>query len=464
MQSTDPDPLPKRPPLFFSPEALLRYQVVSQVLAAVCGGKRLSVAVREVAARTHFSFDGQYRVEKVSRRSIYRWLRAFEAGGPSALEPAIRSTTLTSVVLPTQFVDFLRSEKTADPDASIPEVIRRAIEREILPPDDPPDRTTVFRAATRMGLPLTRRASKRDTDMRRFAYPHRMMMVLADGKHFRAGINHTRRVVLFFIDDASRYVPFAVVGTSESTELFLRGLFEVIRRVGLMDIIFLDNGAGFISHDTIAVCARLGVHLINGTAAYPEGHGKVERFNLTAWQDLLRALTAPGIDDELASLELRINHYLAHQYNTRTHESLEGLCPSDRWTKDDRALRYPTDDADLRDRFLITETRLVSADNVIPFESSHYEVPRGHAKTRIQIFRQTLDGTLSILHDGKRVRLHKVDLVANAIARRAPELTRPPAPIAPPITAAQLAFDRDFGPVVGPDGGFIPPSGGHKEK
>jgi hypothetical protein len=291
-----------------------------------------------------------------------------------------------------------------------------------------------------------------------------MMMVLADGKHFRAGVERARRLVLFFIDDASRYVPFAVVGTSECTDLFVRGLYEVIRRAGLMTIVFLDNGPGFISDDTIAVCARLGVKLIHGTAAYPEGHGKVERFNLTAWQDLLRALTAPGIDSDLASLELRINHYLTHQYNTRIHESLEGLCPRLRWEKDERELRFPKDDADLRDRFVITESRRVSADNVIPVDSTDYEVPRGHARTRIQIFRQTLDGTVSILHDGKRVRLHKVDLVKNANDRRASGSAPVSVPVAPPITAAQLAFDRDFGPVVAPDGGFIPPPGGKKEK
>jgi transposase len=138
---TDPNPLPVEPPLLLTPEALFRYQVVSQVLAAVYGGRRLSVAVREIAARMHLSFDGSYRAQKVSRRSVYRWLRAFEAGGVRALEPAVRSTTLTSVALPPEFIEFLRSEKTTDPEASVPEIIRRASLRGIWKEDDPPDRT-----------------------------------------------------------------------------------------------------------------------------------------------------------------------------------------------------------------------------------------------------------------------------------------------------------------------------------
>jgi transposase InsO family protein len=310
-----------------------------------------------------------------------------------------------------------------------------------------------------MGLPRSRRSSKRDADMRRFAYPHRMMMMLSDGKHFRAGPARTRRVALFFIDDATRYTPPAVVGPSESTELFLRGFYEVIRCVGLMDILFLDGGPGFVSGDTIAVCARLGVLLIHGTAEYPEGHGKIERFHQTAWQDILRALTSPGVGDDFASLELRLNHYLATQYNLRAHESLDQDSPSTRWENDTRELRFYADDAELRERFVITESRSVSTDNVVRVEGTFYEVPRGHRGTSIQVFRQTLDQTVSIIHDGKRVRLHPVDLEANARAHRARPDSAPEKESAPPPrTAAQIAFDRDFGPVVAPDGGYVPPT------
>jgi len=54
-------------------------------------------------------------------------------------------------------------------------------------------------------LPLRRVPAKQEADQRRFAYPHRMMMVLADGKHFRAGPARKRVVAPFFLDDASRF-------------------------------------------------------------------------------------------------------------------------------------------------------------------------------------------------------------------------------------------------------------------
>ena len=57
-------------------------------------------------------------------------------------------------------------------------------------------------------------------------------------------------MALFFIDDATRYVPTVVIGPSESTSLFLRGLYLLLRRVGRINAMYVDNGAGFTSLDT----------------------------------------------------------------------------------------------------------------------------------------------------------------------------------------------------------------------
>ena len=70
-----------------------------------------------------------------------------------------------------------------------------------------------------------------------------MQCVLADGKHFRAGAARRRRVPLFFIDDATRYGLQVLVGTAESSELFLRALYEMVMRHGLADLFFLDKAA-----------------------------------------------------------------------------------------------------------------------------------------------------------------------------------------------------------------------------
>jgi len=77
----------------------------------------------------------------------------------------------------------------------------------------------------------------------------------------------------------------------------------------------MDHGAGFISDDTRTVIASLPhVHLINGTKAYPEGHGKIERFNRTALMEVLRSLDgAAEVDPDCEALTLRLRHFLFEQ-------------------------------------------------------------------------------------------------------------------------------------------------------
>src|SRR5262245_49734022 len=223
-----------------------------------------------------------------------------------------------------------------------------------------------------------------------------------------------------------------------------------------MDIVFLDRGPGFRADDTAAACRRLEIHLVLGTAEYPEGHGKIEKFNQTAQAQLLRGLVgAADVDDDCGALELRLAHFLDHGYNRQPHEALDGKTPLDRFEADTRQLRFPQSDAELADRFVVTETRKVSADNVISYASIDYEIPRGHAGTEITVWRHLLSGALSVVHDRKLVTLAPVDLARNAVSRRAvPSAPAPDDDEAAPRTAAQIAFARDFAPVVGPDGGF----------
>lgn len=431
-------------PITLSAEALFRYQVIALVLTHVALGQTRSNAIDEAVEATHLTEMGEAR--SVSRRTLYRWLSAYERSGAAGLEQATRQVAPTA--LSEEFVGFLRSQKTKDPAASIPEVIRRAREKRLLGDEQAVCRITVYRAAVRLALPLTKRASKRDTDMRRFAYPNRMRMVLVDGKHFRAGRERLKRVAFFFIDDCTRRVLAVVVGTSESTELLLRGLFLVILHFGLMDILYFDRGPGFNSNDTHAVCIRLEIRYIHGKKRYPEGHGKVERFNQTAQCDVLRGLCRPEVDPDIGSLELRLRHYVEHDYNVRKHESLEDSSPVARWDADERPLRFPRDQQELRSRFLVTETRRVSSDNVVSVDGVSYEVPRGHARDTIELRRQTLDGSLWAPHEGRLVQLHPVDLAHNAQDRRA---NPSPSPTddqrEPPVTAACMSFDRHFGPL-----------------
>ncbi|MFC1527110.1 hypothetical protein ACFL6X_09930, partial [Candidatus Latescibacterota bacterium] len=442
-----------RPPAAPSSPALRRYAVLAQVEALILGGTPVSAAVRQVAARDHADLDG--RPVRVSQRTIQRWRAAYTSGGLAALEPKDRTRTTTSVVLNEALVAFLHTEKDTDPRASVPELLRRARARGIVADDLPVDRTTLWRACRRMGLVTRARPSKREGDMRRWRYVHRMQCVLCDGKHFRAGGQRAKRVALFYLDDATRYGLDVVVGPSESSRLFLHGLYALVRQHGLPDLLYLDHGSGFISTDTLTVVEQ-GLHtwLIHGKARYPQGRGAVERFNRTAHEQILRALDgAAHVDPECSALTLRLRHYL-ERYNDTPHETLNGETPRQRWEQG-RPLRFPDNEADLYRRFVVRLTRKVSADHVIRMDGHLWEAPRGLGEQHVEVVRHVLDGRLWVLHQSRMIELARLDEHANAThPRAAAKAEGPVASEGVPTTAASWAYDQDFLPLIEPDGGF----------
>jgi transposase InsO family protein len=308
----------------FSTEALFRYQVVSLVRARMLGGVRRVTAVAEVAGLGHATSEGELR--KVCARSVYRWLAAYERDGFGGLEDKPRKPGSTSRVLPARLLEFLAESRKKDRDASIPELLGRAVEHGILSPSSSVDRTTVFRALVRLGVATARTKKARDRDMRSFAYEHRMELVLADGKHFRAGASRAKRVAFFFLDDATRLGLNVVVGTSESAPLFLRGFHETLRAHGRLGILYLDHGPGFVATAVAEVCRHFEIALVHGESRYPEGHGKVERFNQTVGKAVLRGLDGRAdVDPTCAALELRLRHWLYETYNQTPHEGLPGV-------------------------------------------------------------------------------------------------------------------------------------------
>ncbi|MCK5323854.1 MAG: helix-turn-helix domain-containing protein, partial [Desulfobulbaceae bacterium] len=67
-------------------DALFRYQVLSQVLIRQNQGESRPDAIDAAAELTHTTLAGQS--QKVSKRSIYRWLAAYEAKGFAGLLPS----------------------------------------------------------------------------------------------------------------------------------------------------------------------------------------------------------------------------------------------------------------------------------------------------------------------------------------------------------------------------------------
>ena len=439
-----------------SPIARFRYLVVSAVMALLLQGWRRSDAVREVAGR---AFPDGAKLRRVSERTVWRWLSSYEAHGLAGLAPAARKRVADSVVLPDRFIDFLKHEHKADPRASNPELIRRARLRGVLHPNAQVDRSTVWRAKRRMGLDTRRRQPPQGDDTRRFAYSERMQLVIVDFKHFRAGPTRRKRVAIYFLDDATRYGLGVLVATSERADVVLPALAALLRQYGKMDALYWDHGPGFIAGDVALICMQLEIPAFFGAVAYPEGHGKVERFNRSAKARILRAFDkADHVDPDCGALALRLRHDLFDVYNHLPHESLGKDTPQQRWTSSERPLRPVESEAWLQDRFTLPLERTVSADHVISYEGTLYEVPRCCRPGRQTFLRRLLeDDALHAVDDERLVQLHPLDPHFNATSGRARRVKPEHSDESPPTTASMLAFERAYPSLVEADGGFTDP-------
>jgi hypothetical protein len=141
--------------------------------------------------------------------------------------------------------------------------------------------------------------------------------------------------------------------------------------------------------------------------------------------------------------------------------------PWQRWSGDSRDLQHLAEEA-LTRTFVTYFERTITHDRTISIESVDYEVPReaGRGGAKILVTHRLLEGNYYVVSSDRLVRLHPVDLPANA---RSPRLRPGPAPEddatkIPEKTAADLAFERDLGPVVDADGGSLPPTHADEEE
>ncbi len=436
--------------LMLSPIALLRFRRVSIFRAHAEAGMSVDAAVCLAAA---VPIEGK----TVAPRTLYRWIKA-EQEGAQALNNTPRPLLKGSKVLSDEVLSFIVNQKDKDPAASIPELIDRARHNGLLHPSANVSRSTVWRTLGRLGVD-TRRKGAVGKDTRRFAFSERLQLVMADFKAFRVGPAGHKRLALYFLDDATRYALHVSVHTGgERAEYVLAGLHAVLKRFGRFSLLYVDNGPGFKADLVTQTLARLNppIPVILGTAGYPEGRGKIERFNRSLKQRTLRHLRKPGIDPDTIALELRLRHDL-FEYNRRPHQGLQNESPHQRWEASKRELRPVGDDVEFESVFTEPVVRKVSKDHLISIDAIQYELPMGYAGTQVTLHRRILTPgrPVFIEHRGELLRLHPVDLAANAKARRAkPNAQTEPCEGAPAVTsAAESSFNAALRPLVDEHGG-----------
>jgi transposase InsO family protein len=142
-----------------------------------------------------------------------------------------------------------------------------------------------------------------------------------------------------FIDDHSRYITALEVFRSQTAD----NLMEVFRRgVGAHGVpkeMLTDNGRQYASwHGKTKFqqeLARNRIQHIRSSPHHPQTLGKIERFWKTIWEEFISRARFATFEEARERLRWWVQYY-NHQ---RPHQALDGLCPSDRFYRIEKAMR-----------------------------------------------------------------------------------------------------------------------------
>ena len=419
--------------------ALFRYGLIADLLQLKPEERLLSARLREKAER-EYTIPGSRR-RRVAAETLRDWLQAYRRGGFEVLCPKPRSDRGLLRHLDQATADRLCAIKEEQPALSVPLVIAEARQQGVsaeLP------LSTVHRLLSRHGLmqrPTDKPTSK---DHRRFAFEKANQLWTSDVMHGPAVLSDGKRkhksYLIALLDDATRVVPFAAFAFSENVAAFLPVLEQAIRRRGIPERLYVDNGAAYRSHQLALVCAKLGVTLIHARPYQPQGKGKIERWFRSVRMQLLPRLQEADLSS-LTALNRRLWAWVEGEYHQSPHKGLDGAVPFDRWALNSDQVRLAG--AELAGLFLFEQKRRVQKDRTVSLLGVVYEVDASLVGETVTLrYDPARSGApIEVLFkDRAFTGVKPVDAYANCFVRRdhATKLLEPESPPAAPRPGLRL--------------------------
>jgi putative transposase len=397
----------------------------SEVVGSLCR-RELShgdlVAELRALAGERFRLPGAAVTKTISVPTLERWYYAYRKGGLAALLPRPRSDRGRARALASETRELLLAIRRENPSASVPLILSTLV-RDGRLDRDAVSAATVRRLYADSGLDRVaiRDGSSTHTRLRWQAERPGALWHgdVCHGPNLLIGGQSVPLRIHGMLDDNSRFV-VALEAMHSERELDMLGLLcRAVRRYGLPDALYLDNGSTY-SGDTLRLgCERLGVTLIHARPYSPEARGKMERFWRTLREGVLDHL---GSLTSLHDVNVRLWAFLDQHYHQAPHAGLLGRTPGSAWS----SAAHPVDSIDearLRAALTVHERRRVRRDTTISIDGVVWELDQGYLAGRIvSVGRCLADVDVSpwVEHEGKRLDLHLVDAGKNARAGRKP--------------------------------------------
>lgn len=271
------------------------------------------------------------RTFRCSRSQLFEWQARYRAEGVAGLEPRSRrplsSPRRTPVEVEDAVLVIAKARPRWGPDKIRAELVRTA--------GAAPARSTIQQIlARRTGSPRRRVRDQPKPAWRRFVRPHSNDLWQIDATRHTL-VDGTGFWVVDVLDDHSRFLLAATVGTGPTAELAWSALQRAVAAYGLPRQLLSDNGTTFTgrllgTEVSFERCARAaGIELIHAGPAHPQTLGKLERQHRTQneWVTDHRPSTA-------TSAQQVLDAYRADYNQHRPHRALDGRRPGEVYQPD----------------------------------------------------------------------------------------------------------------------------------
>jgi putative transposase len=424
--------------------ALFRSEIVGALTRRALDRGELRAELVALAQRA-FRPPGYEITRRFSVTTLERWYYAYRRGGLEALRPRSRSDRGRARELTAEQRQLLCEIRREHPSASVPLILRTLVADGRLAPSAV-SAATVARLYREQGLDrVSYRAGDTHTRLRWQAERPGALWhgdvchgpaLLVDGRSRPLRIHA-------FLDDASRYVVALEAHHAEREVDMLGMLVAALRRHGLPDALYLDNGSTYVGEALRLGCERLGVTLLHARPYDPQARGKMERFWRTLRQGCLDHL---GSLTSLPEVQVRLGAFLDQHYHLAPHAGLMGKTPAEVWDASERQGKADVVSEEMLRRALtVRARRRVRRDTTVAIDGRDFELDQGFLAGRLVTVAYSLvgDDPPWVEHDGKRFALRPVDVLANAKKKRRRD--EPPSSASVPFDPAGALLDRAAG-------------------
>lgn len=386
--------------------ALWRYGIISPLLHRDANDVQLCEML-SVVSQNNYIHPHNGRHVAIGDETIRKWLYRFRHGGLKALYDKQRSDKGHHDV-PEHIANQMFELRLAHPHWTLALLLEQLVALKIWD-EISPSRSTLYRYARENNL-------MRDPHLKPvgvvqpFEFETFGQMWTADFMHgpkLYEDKNKRKSYLHVIIDDCTRYVVSGRFYSSESTQSLINELMVAVRRHGIAQRLYTDNGSAYNNRHLKIVCANLSMQQPHTPPRRPQGRSKVERFFRTVREQFLAVQKYKTFDQ----INTAFIKYL-HDYHHRIHSTLK-CSPMQKRLSVGSICKQVPEVADIESLFRMSRRCRVYNDGTIRLCKQAFEVTGCLPGSRTMVYYLPWD--LSRVYFGEDFQLaKKVDLIANA--------------------------------------------------